>query len=113
MEMMLEILMVFRVIVAYTCNKYFLVMLVKWFIKEPSPAATLFLTHFQPMFHFCTPWKNQKTGGFLEVKKWNSGWKWVNVDGIVNCYVWPESEGNRAVNEVEAKIGVGVKRIVS
>ena len=23
------------------------------------------LTHFQPMFHFYTPWKNQKTGGFL------------------------------------------------
>ena len=23
------------------------------------------LTHFQPMLHFYTPWKNQKTGGFL------------------------------------------------
>ena len=23
------------------------------------------LTHFQPMFHFYTPWKHQKTGGFL------------------------------------------------
>ena len=23
------------------------------------------LTHFQPMFHFCTPWKHQKTSAFL------------------------------------------------
>ena len=23
------------------------------------------LTHFRPMFHFYTPWKHQKTGGFL------------------------------------------------
>ena len=34
------------------------------------------LTHFQPMIHFYTPWKHQKTGGFLmfprviEVKLW-------------------------------------------
>ena len=34
------------------------------------------LTHFQPMFHFYTPWKQQKTGGFLmfsggiEVEHW-------------------------------------------
>ena len=23
------------------------------------------LTHFQPIFHFYTPWKHQKTGGFF------------------------------------------------
>ena len=23
------------------------------------------LTHFSPMFHFCIPWKRQKTEGFL------------------------------------------------
>ena len=34
------------------------------------------LTHFQPMFHFYTPWEHQKTGVFLmfsrdiEVKHW-------------------------------------------
>ena len=34
------------------------------------------LTHFQPMSHFYTPWKDQKTGGFLifsggiEVEHW-------------------------------------------
>ena len=25
------------------------------------------LTHFQPVFHFYTPWKHQKTGGFSDV----------------------------------------------
>ena len=34
------------------------------------------LTHFQPMFHFYTPWKHQKTYGFLfsggiEVEGWS------------------------------------------
>ena len=67
---MLEILMVFRVIVAYTCNNYFLVMLIKWFIKEPSPAATLFLTHFQPMFHFCKKSENWRFSGSIEVERW-------------------------------------------
>ena len=34
------------------------------------------LTHFQPMLYFNTPWKHQKTGGFLmfsrgiEVEHW-------------------------------------------
>ena len=33
------------------------------------------LTHFQPMVHFCTPWKHQKTSGFMlsgviEVEHW-------------------------------------------
>ena len=26
-----------------------------------------FLSHFQPMFHFYTPWKHQKTSGFTDV----------------------------------------------
>ena len=35
-----------------------------------------YLTHFQPMFHFYTPWKHHKIGGFLmfsggiEVEHW-------------------------------------------
>ena len=28
-----------------------------------------FLTHFQPMFHFYTPWKHQKTEGFFVMEK--------------------------------------------
>ena len=30
-----------------------------------SVIAFLVLTHFQPMFHFYTPWKHQKTSDFL------------------------------------------------
>ena len=39
------------------------------------------LTHFQPVFRFYTPWKHEKTGGFLMFSsgiKINIGWKWVN-----------------------------------
>ena len=36
----------------------------------------LFLTHFKPLFHFYTPWKQQKTSGFqmflggIEMERW-------------------------------------------
>ena len=49
--------------------KYFL-------IFSTSNDLKVTLTHFQPMFHFYTPWKHQKPGGFLifsggiEVKQW-------------------------------------------
>ena len=38
------------------------------FYDKLSFALQYLLTHFQPLFHFYTPWKHQK----------NIGWKWVN-----------------------------------
>ena len=44
--------------------------------QENTCARVSFLTHFQPMFHFYTPRKHQKTSGFLmfsraiEVEHW-------------------------------------------
>ena len=39
----------------------------EWFHNNHliSNAGKLNLTHFQPMFHFYTPWKHHKTYGFL------------------------------------------------
>ena len=47
----------------------------------------LFLTHFIPMLHFYTPWKRQKTKGFIghlnkrvyHVDKNNHNWKWYSI----------------------------------
>ena len=33
--------------------------------KSWYQSRALFLTHYKPMSHFCTPWKHQKTKGFL------------------------------------------------
>ena len=56
---------------------------IMWFMFKWKILLTLaILTHSQPMFHFCTPWKYQNIGGFL---KFSGGtevkhcWKWVNV----------------------------------
>ena len=44
------------------------------FVSDANPKENL--THFQTMFHFYTPWKHQKTSGFLtfsgsiEVEHW-------------------------------------------
>ena len=65
------------------------------YIISPFPIPTL--THITPMSHFYTPWKRQKTSGFLtfsggiemevswrfqEVYKWNIGVKCVNGNNI-------------------------------
>ena len=39
------------------------------------------------MFHFYTPWKHQKTGGFQGVYKWNIGWKWVKLPYFVKFHI--------------------------
>ena len=48
------------------------------------------LTHFQPMFHFYTPWKHQKTYGFLMSSggiEVDIGWKRVKLKSDCNKYV--------------------------
>ena len=48
---------------------------------ESQPYTFVFWTHFSPILNFYTPWKFQKTFGFLTFsggKKWNFGLKWVN-----------------------------------
>ena len=58
-----------------------------WF-KIPS------LTHFSPGSHSYTPWKRQKTSGFLAFSGGIEMWHWtkmgyVEVDGVwrlLNCY---------------------------
>ena len=38
----------------------------KWVnVSNKNVRAEWDLTHFQPLFHFYTPWKHQKTGRFL------------------------------------------------
>ena len=52
-----------------------------WITPEWTTSA-LCLTHFQPMFHFYTSWKHQKTYCFLMFPggiEWNIGWKWDKV----------------------------------
>ena len=41
---------------------FFLKYFYHWFNNVPSQST---LTHILPMLHFCTPWKRQKTEGFL------------------------------------------------
>ena len=52
-----------------------------------SQLDKIFLTHFMPLIYFDTPWKHQKTYGFLMfsgVSKEISGTKWVSIyDDIV------------------------------
>ena len=36
-------------------------------LRLTSSPMKMSLTHFQPMFYFCTSWKHQKTGGFSDV----------------------------------------------
>ena len=53
------------------------------------------LTHFQPMFHFYTPWKHQKISGFLMLSGGvvyrNIGWKWVNPVILLNDHLFDKS----------------------
>ena len=45
------------------------------------PLVHISLTHFNPMFHFYTPWKHHKSffWRFDGVLKWSIGLKWVNL----------------------------------
>ena len=43
----------------------------------------LILTHFQPLFYFYTPWKHQKTGGFLMFSGGIEVEHWLKI-GLVN-----------------------------
>ena len=52
------------------------------------------------MFHFYTPWKNQKTFVFLflegtEVKHW----KWINFSGLQHINIKPEYETKKTTRE--------------
>ena len=38
------------------------------------------LTHFSPMSHFYTPWKRQKTYGFLTFLEGIEMWHWIKMD---------------------------------
>ena len=37
-----------------------------------TPIDYLPIGHFKPRFHFCIPWKRQKSSGFLTFLAWNS-----------------------------------------
>ena len=37
------------------------------------------LTHFDPMLHFYTPWKRQKTIGFLTFSGGIEMWHWTKI----------------------------------
>ena len=37
----------------------------------------IYLTHFSPVSHFCTPWKRQKTFGFLTFSRGIEMWPLV------------------------------------
>ena len=39
-----------------------------------------YLTHFSPMSHFYTPWKHQKTCGFLTFSRGIEIWHWIKMD---------------------------------
>ena len=56
-------------------------------LKASKSSLQIFLTHFMPLIYFDTPWKHQKTYGFLMfsgVSKEISGTKWVSIyDDIV------------------------------
>ena len=47
------------------------------------------LTHFQPMFHFHTPWKHQKTRGFYVFRGYRSGTFVEN--GFMNPTIWVQN----------------------
>ena len=40
---------------------------------------TFWLTHFSPMPHFYTPWKRQKTYGFLTFSGGIEMWHWTKI----------------------------------
>ena len=52
--------------------KFFLLAILFWWIGNKFLSLEVYfvfwmcLTHFQPMLHFCSPRKHQKTGGFKE-----------------------------------------------
>ena len=51
-------------------------------INWPCQLDKIFLTHFMPLIYFDSPWKHQKTYGFLMflgVSKEISGTKWVSI----------------------------------
>ena len=47
------------------------------------------LTHFSPMFYFYTPWKHQKTEGFLTfsggIEMAKMGWIIKQIAMVVSC----------------------------
>ena len=63
-----------------------------------SGTTSIILSHILPMSHFCTPWKRQKTEGFLtfsggtEMKHWeNMGY--TNTAWIRKIIGWKQSPG--------------------
>ena len=72
-------LLIYGIFVSKTKSRmiYFNVKKFIWYwVDLVSSVVSSVLIHFQPMFHFYTPWKHQKTGGFLmfsggiEVQHW-------------------------------------------
>ena len=43
------------------------------------PLCLSLLTHFSPVSHFCTPWKRQKTFGFLTFSGGIEIWHWTKM----------------------------------
>ena len=55
-------------VIVLHCAKFVLVVLadqIRQPLFHPKHKKKSIKLHFQPMFHFCTPWKHQKTSGFL------------------------------------------------
>ena len=62
-------------------NLIFLIFHFFSFTKRDS----IWLTHFRPLIYFYTPWKHQKTSGFLMFPggvEETSGMKWVNLSSF-------------------------------
>ena len=58
------------------------------------------------MFYLYTPWKPQKTFGFLTfsgVQKQNTGLKWVKQPGTCILYQEASNKSDEAVNRIEEK----------
>ena len=46
------------------------------------PSEIYSLTHFSPVSHFYTPWKRQRTFGFLTFSGGIEMWRWTKMDWI-------------------------------
>ena len=44
-----------------------------------SDSSSIYLTHFSPVLHFYTPWKRQKTFGFLTSSGGIEMWHWTKT----------------------------------
>ena len=69
-------------------SKHWLNSLFLW--KPNSDSLALVLTHFSPVAHFYTPWKRQKTKGFLTFSRGIEMWSWTKMGLTVPicCRMW-------------------------